>query len=185
MQALADVHEVVVLHRHGQIRDDRQHIPRVELGRVRREHHAHGVLCQHRTHLVLQPMTAHALHQTLEGFGSTHVVQLRVTGVFQGIDQHHLALDVLDDAEQKGRTFVRALFSLAAQKTCENVVRSFTLFKAQITCLLQQGHAQSRLADAVQRQGQENPVEHLVRVAHHRLIILLLTHDGCKVTSYF
>ena len=82
MQALADVHEVVVLHRQGQIRDDRQHIPRVELGGVRREHHANGVLGQHRAHLVFQPVTAHTLHQTLERFGAPHVVQLRVTGVF-------------------------------------------------------------------------------------------------------
>ena len=105
--------------------------------------------------------------------------------ILEGVDEHHLALDVLDDSEQKRRPFFRTLLSLAAQKIRKNVVGCGTLFKAQITRLLQQGNAQSCLANAVQGQGQENPVEHLVRVAHHRLIILLLTHDGCKVTSYF
>ena len=51
--------------------------------------------------------------------------------------------------------------------------------------ILEEWDAQPCLAYAVKRQGQENAIEHLVRVTDHRLVILLLTHDSCKVTSYF
>ena len=110
---------------------------------------------------------------------------MRVAGILKGVDEHDLALDVLNDAEQERRAFLGIGFALPFQKFFQNLMRRCTSLQPHFARLLQQGHAQSRLANAVQGQGQENPVEHLVRVAHHRLIILLLTHDGCKVTSYF
>ena len=185
VQALSDLHQVVVLHGQGQVRDDRQHVAGVELGRVRSEHDAYGVLGQHGAHLVFEPVTTHPLHEAAKRFGATHVVELCVACILKGVDEYDLALDVLNDAKQERRAFLGIGFALPFQKVFQNLMRRRTSLQAHFTGLLQQGYAQSRLADAVQRQGQENPVENLVRVADHRLIILLLAHVGCKVTSYF
>ena len=185
MQTLADVDQVVVFHRQGQIGDDRQDVAGIELRGVRREDHPHGVFGQHGTHLVFEPVATHALHETAKRFGPAHVVELGVSGILEGVDEHHLALDVLNDAEQQGRAFFGVMLALPLQELGQDVVGRVASLQPHVTRLLQQRNPQARLPNAIQRQRQENPVEHLVRVAHHRLIILLLTHDGCKVTSYF
>ena len=185
MKALADVHEVVVLHGQGQVGDDRQDVARVELRRMGREHDTHGVLREHGAHLVFKSVAAHPLHQALERLGTAHVVQLRVARVFQGVHEHHLAFDVLDDAKQQGRAFLRILLALPAQELGQDFMRCRPLLQAQLASFLEERDAQSCLAYAVKGQRQENAIEHLIGVTDHRLVILLLTHDGCKVTSYF
>ena len=130
-------------------------------------------------------MAADALHQALERLGAAHVVQLRVARILKGVDEHNLALDVLDDAEQQRGPVFSILLALPAQEFRKNLVRCRPLLQPQLASLLEEWDAQPCLAYAVKRQGQENAIEHLVRVTDHRLVILLLTHDGCKVTSYF
>ena len=130
-------------------------------------------------------MAPDALHQALKRLCPAHVVQLRIPGVLERVNQHNLAFDVLDDAEQQRSSFFCVLFALPAQELSEDLVRCGPLLQAKLASLLEEWDAQSCLAYAVKRQGQENAIEHLVRVTDHRLVILLLTHDGCKVTSYF
>ena len=96
-----------------------------------------------------------------------------------------MALDVLDDAEQQRRTFFRIRFALSFQKAFQNLMRGIAALQSHLARLLEQRNPQSSLANSVEWQRQKDAIEHLIWVADHRLVILLLTHDGCKVTSYF
>ena len=64
-------------------------------------------------------------------------------------------------------------------------MRRVATLQADFAGLLQQGHPQTRLTNPVQRQGQKDAVEHLIRVAHHRPIIPLFTHDSAKLPRTF
>jgi len=130
-------------------------------------------------------MATHALHEALERLRPAHVVELGVPGVFQGIDQDDLTLDVLDDAEQQCCPFIGIGLALARKEGRQDVMGGIAALQSQLTSLLQERNAQARLSDSVQGQREENPIEHLVGMTYHRPIILLFSHDGSKVTSYF
>ena len=185
MKSLSDAHQVVVLHRQGQVRDDGQNVPRIKLRGVRGQHDTHGVGGQHRPHVLLKAVATHALHEALERLRPAHVVELGVPGVFQGIDQDDLTLDVLDDAEQQRRPLLGIGLALSRKEGRQDVMGGIAALQSQLASLLQERDAQARLSDSVQGQREENPIEHLVGMAHHRPIILLFSHDGSKVTSYF
>ena len=185
VQPLANFDQVVVLHGQGQVGDDGQDVSGVKLGGMGREHHADGVLRQHVPHLLFQPMATHTLHQTLERLCPAHVVQLGVTGVFKRVHKHDLTLDVLDDAKQQRRRLLGRGASLAGQKALQDVVRRVSALQSNFTSFLQQRHTQPRLTNPVQRQGQKDAIEHLIRVTHHRPIIPLFTHDSAKLPRTF
>ena len=84
-----------------EIGDDSQHLSRIELCRVCRQHHAHTKIAQQRRKPVRATLIFRPLSETSQCVFVVDLVNLCIGRILQSINQYDLALDVLNDLEQK------------------------------------------------------------------------------------
>ena len=140
-----------------EVRDDAEGGAGIELRRVGGQHHADVLAAEGVREGVIQSPAGDPGQDASERLCALQIVEPVISGVFQGIHQDHLTLDVLDIPEQQPQTLLFGQVHFR-QVLGEEVHRRPALGQSIAAGFCKQRHAESRAPDPVERQGQENTV---------------------------
>ena len=137
-----------------------------------REDHADAHAGDEALQFLFRTGFAGAHQERLEGRSSVDVIQFRIPGILERVDQHDLAFDVLDDSKQQVGLLVRRGKLLILAEFFQNVLRTASCIEPRYARRCQLRNPQSRRTDAVQRQRQEDAAEYLEWPRDERSVIL-------------
>ena len=129
------------------------------------QHNPHALLGKGVLKRVLQTAALYPGQQSGQGFHPLQIVQTIVSRVLQRIHQHHLTLDVLNEAKQQaGPVLLRHTRLIIVR--LDQLARGSPSGQRPAARFLKQRHLHSCTPNAVEWQGQKNAIVHLKRPGH-------------------